>query len=184
MSRIGKLAIKVPAKVKVGVEGSTVKVEGPKGKLERTLPGVSVELDGDTLSVKRPDDSREARAMHGLSRSLLANMVTGVSDGFERKLELYGVGFRADVKGRVINFNIGFSHPIAFELPEGITAEWKELKAGDKQGEVFIRGIDKDLIGRTASEIRALRPPEPYKGKGIKYAEEIIRRKEGKTGAA
>jgi large subunit ribosomal protein L6 len=184
MSRIGKLAIKLPEKVKVAVDGNTVKVEGPKGKSERTLKGVSIEVADGVISVKRPDESRQAKALHGLSRTLVANMVKGVSQGFERKLELFGVGFRAEVKGRAVNFTIGFSHPISFALPEGITAEYKELKAGDKQGEIYIRGVDKDMLGRTASEIRALRPPEPYKGKGIKYAEEVIRRKEGKTGAA
>ena len=185
MSRIGKLPIKVPDKVKVVVEGDVVRVEGPKGKASRVIKGVHVEVAAGEVLVKRPDDSRQARALHGLSRSLVANMVKGVSEGFERKLELYGVGFRAEVKGKdAVNFTIGYSHPVLFKLPEGITAEWKETKTGDKQGEVFIRGVDNDLLGRTASEIRALRPPEPYKGKGIKYAEETIRRKEGKTGAA
>ena len=184
MSRIGKLAIKVPEKVKVAVDGNVVKVEGPKGKMEKSLKGVSVAVENGAVSVQRPDETRQSKALHGLSRTLVANMVKGVSQGFERKLELYGVGFRAEVKGKFVNFNIGYSHPINFALPEGITAEWKEVKAGDKQGEVYIRGVDKDLLGRTASEIRALRPPEPYKGKGIKYAEETIRRKEGKTGAA
>jgi large subunit ribosomal protein L6 len=184
MSRIGKLAIKVPDKVRVAVEDGLVKVEGPKGKSQRQLKGVVVKVDNGAVLVERPDDSREAKALHGLSRTLIANMVKGVSQGFERKLELYGVGFRAEVKGKQINFTIGFSHPAVFALPEGVTAEWKELKAGDKQGEVYIRGVDKDLLGRTASEIRSLRPPEPYKGKGIKYAEETVRRKQGKTGAA
>ena len=185
MSRIGKLPITVPDKVKVVIEGDQVRVEGPKGKVSRRITGVNVELASGVINVSRPDESRQARSLHGLSRSLIANMVKGVSDGFERKLELYGVGFRAEVKGKdAINFTIGYSHPILFKLPEGVTAEWKELKTGDKQGEVFIRGVDNDILGRTASEIRALRPPEPYKGKGIKYAEEVIRRKEGKTGAA
>ena len=184
MSRIGKLPINVPDKVKVAVQGDKVTVEGPKGRLERTFKIVGIEVKEGAVHVTRPDEGREARAMHGLSRTLLANMVKGVSAGFERKLELYGVGFRAEVKGKAVNFTIGYSHPILFPLPEGVTAEWKELKAGDKQGEVYIRGIDKDLLGRTAAEIRALRPPEPYKGKGIKYAEETIRRKQGKTGAA
>jgi len=184
MSRIGKLAVKVPEKVKVVVDGATVKVEGPKGKASRILKGVEVVVEKGSVSIKRPDDSRQSKALHGLSRSLVANMVKGVSEGFERKLELFGVGFRAEVKGKFVNFNLGYSHPIAFPLPEGVTAEWKEVKAGDKQGEVYIRGVDNDQLGRTASEIRALRPPEPYKGKGIKYAEETIRRKEGKTGAA
>ena len=185
MSRIGKLAIKIPEKVKVTVDGALVTVEGPKGKTSRTLRGVGVDVGAGEVLVRRVDDSKPARALHGLSRTLVANMVKGVSDGFERKLELYGVGFRAEVKGKeAVNFTIGFSHQILFKLPEGITAEWKELKAGDKQGEIFIRGVDKDLLGRTAAEIRKLRPPEPYKGKGIKYAEEVIRRKQGKTGAA
>ncbi|MFP5501373.1 MAG: 50S ribosomal protein L6 [Candidatus Sericytochromatia bacterium] len=184
MSRIGKLPIKVPEKVKVAIADGSVTVEGPKGKLQKAFKGVGIELKDGTVAVGRPDDSRQAKALHGLSRTLLANMVKGVSTGFERKLELYGVGFRAEVKGKAINFTIGFSHPILFPLPEGVSAEWKEVKAGDKQGEVYIRGIDKDLLGRTAAEIRALRPPEPYKGKGIKYAEEIVRRKQGKTGAA
>lgn len=184
MSRIGKLPIKVPEKVKVGVDGTHVVVEGPKGRLERTFKLVGIEVKDGEVLVSRPNEERASRAMHGLSRTLLANMVNGVSKGFERKLELYGVGFRAEVKGKAINFTIGYSHQILFPLPEGVTAEWKELKAGDKQGEVYIRGVDKDLLGRTAADIRALRPPEPYKGKGIKYAEEIIRRKQGKTGAA
>lgn len=184
MSRIGKLPIKVPAKVKVGVAGSTITVEGPKGRLERTFSVVGVEVKDDEVIVSRPNEERGTRAVHGLERTLIANMVTGVSTGFERKLELYGVGFRAEVRGQAINFNIGYSHQILFPLPEGVSAEWKDLKAGDKQGEVYIRSIDKDLLGRTAADIRALRPPEPYKGKGIKYAEEIIRRKQGKTGAA
>lgn len=184
MSRIGKLPIRLPEKVKVAVDGGLVKVEGPKGKIERSVRGVEVRVDGNQVVVSRPDDSPGSRALHGLGRTLVNNMVKGVSQGFERKLELYGVGYRAEVKGRQINFSLGFSHPVPFDLPEGITAEWKELKAGDKQGEVFLRGVDKDQLGRTASEIRALRPPEPYKGKGIKYAEETIRRKQGKTGAA
>jgi len=185
MSRIGKLAIKVPDKVKVAVEADLVRVEGPKGKTSRRLPGVAVEVSGAQVLVKRPNETREAKALHGLSRTLVANMVKGVSEGFERKLELYGVGFRAEVKGKgAENFTIGNSHPILSKLPEGVTAEGKEVKAGDKQGEVYIRGVDKDLLGRTAAEIRKLRPPEPYKGKGIKYAEETIRRKQGKTGAA
>jgi large subunit ribosomal protein L6 len=146
---------------------------------------VLVEVAAGQVNVNRIDDSRESRALHGLSRTLVANMVKGVSDGFERKLELFGVGFRAEVKGKdAVNFSLGYSHPILFKLPAGVTAEWKEVKAGDKQGEVYIRGVDKDLLGRTAAEIRALRPPEPYKGKGIKYAEETIKRKQGKTGAA
>lgn len=184
MSRIGKLPIKMPPKVKVAVDGLAVTVEGPKGRLERTFVGVGIEVKGDEVIVSRPNEERETRAMHGLARTLLANMVDGVSTGFERKLELYGVGFRAQVSGSTLNLNIGFSHPILVPLPDGVTAEWKETKTGDKQGEIYLRSIDKDLLGRTTADIRALRPPEPYKGKGIKYAEETIRRKQGKTGAA
>lgn len=184
MSRIGKLAIKIPDKVKVAVESGLVTVEGPKGKAQKLLPGVSIVVADGEVQVTRPDESRQSRALHGLSRTLLANMVTGVSTGFERRLEVFGVGFRAEVKGKAIQFNLGYSHPVVFPLPEGITAEWKDMKAGDKQGEVYLRGTDKDLLGRTAADIRALREPEPYKGKGIKYAEEIIRRKQGKTGGS
>ena len=169
----------------MNVQGGLVSVEGPKGKTSRKLKGVDVVVEAGAVHVKRPDDSRQSRALHGLSRTLIANMVKGVAEGFERKLELYGVGFRAEVKGKdAVTFTIGYSHPVVFKLPPGVTAEWKEVKAGDKQGEVYIRGVDRDLLGRTAAEIRMLRPPEPYKGKGIKYAEETIRRKQGKTGAA
>lgn len=184
MSRIGKLPIQLPDKVKVVVDGALVTVEGPKGKAQQNLPGVNIAIENGAVVVTRPDESRQSRALHGLTRTLVANMVQGVSTGFERKLEVFGVGYRAEVKGRQINFNLGYSHPVIFELPEGVTAEWKEMKAGDKQGELTLRGADKDRLGRTASEIRALRAPEPYKGKGVKYAEETIRRKQGKTGAA
>lgn len=136
MSRIGKLAIKVPDKVKIAIDGDTVRVEGPKGKTQRILKGVEVELADKVVTVKRPDDSRQARSLHGLSRTLIANMVKGVSVGFERKLEVFGVGFRAEVKGRDVNFTIGFSHPVPFALPDGVTAEWKELKAGDRKSVV------------------------------------------------
>ncbi len=181
MSRIGKMPIVLPDKVKVAVDGKTIRVEGPKGKSQLTLAPQNpcqVALDGKTLKVERPDDSRDARAMHGITRTLVANMVRGVSTGFERQLEINGVGFRAEVKGKEVHFTLGFSHPVVFPLPEGVTAEV------DKQTRVVIRGADKHLLGLTAAKIRALRPPEPYKGKGIKYAEETIRRKQGKTGAA
>jgi large subunit ribosomal protein L6 len=184
MSRIGKLPVKIPEKVKVAVEGGLVKVEGPKGKTQRQLKGVTVEVANGVVTVKRPDDSRQAKALHGLSRTLVANMVKGVSQGFERKLELFGVGFRAEVKGNAVHFTVGYSHAAIFNLPEGVKAEWKEVKAGDKQGEIYVRGVDNDVLGRTVDQMRRLRKPEPYKGKGIKYAEETIRRKQGKTGAA
>jgi len=184
MSRIGRLPVKLPDKVKVLVEGELVKVEGPKGRTSRKLPGVTVQVDKNVVTVGRTGETREARSLHGLSRTLVANMVKGVSQGFERKLEVFGVGYRAEVKGPKVVFSLGYSHPIEFDLPEGVSAEWKETKAGDKQGEVYVRGVDNDTVGRIVSEMRKLRPPEPYKGKGVKYAEERVRRKQGKTGAA
>ena len=185
MSRIGRNPIAIPDKVKVAVEGNLVRIEGPKGKTAvQVAAPMKVTVDGKSVSVVRADDSREARSLHGLTRSLLANMLEGVHQGYQRTLEVAGVGFKAEVRGRDVHFSIGFSHPVVFPLPEGVAAEWKELKAGDKQGEVVLKSHDKDLLGRTAAKVRGLRPAEPYKGKGIKYAEETIRRKVGKTGAA
>jgi large subunit ribosomal protein L6 len=175
------MPVAIPDKVKVAIEGRTIRAEGPKGKGQMSLADhnpCKVALDGKAVKVERPDDSREARAMHGITRTLVANLIRGVSTGFERTLEITGVGFRAEVKGKEVHFTLGFSHPVVFPLPEGISAEV------DKQTRVIIRGADKHLLGLTAAKIRALRPPEPYKGKGIKYAEETIRRKQGKTGAA
>lgn len=183
MSRIGKLPIEIPASVKVNLEGNTVTVNGPKGTASRELPGVNIAVEGSTLVVTRPDETRQSRALHGLSRSLLNNMVQGVSTGFERKLEVIGVGYRAEVKGNQVHMALGYSHPVIYDLPEGVSAEWKDVRGGDKQGELTLRSADKDQLGRTAAEIRALRAPEPYKGKGVKYFEETIRRKAGKTGA-
>jgi len=180
MSRIGKLPVKIPEKVKVAVDGTTVKFEGPKGKMSLAFnPIVKVVVANGELSVTRPDESRLAKGLHGLTRTLMRNAIDGVTKGYERVLEISGVGFKAEGKGKEINFTLGFSHPVVFKLPEGITA-----KVDPKQTRVVIRGVDKHLLGLTAAKIRALRPPEPYKGKGIKYAEEIVRRKEGKTGAA
>jgi large subunit ribosomal protein L6 len=180
MSRVGKLPVKIPEKVKVAVSGHSVKVEGPKGKMTFPFnPVVSVEVAGNEVKVTRPDETRLAKGLHGLTRTLLKNAVEGVTKGYERVLEISGVGFKAELKGKEINFTLGFSHPVIFKLPEGVTAE-----VDPKQTKVVIRGVDKHLLGLTAAKIRALRPPEPYKGKGIKYAEETIRRKEGKTGAA
>ena len=180
MSRIGKLPVKVPDKVKVAVTGNTIKVEGPKGKM--TFPfnaKMKIEVGAGEVKVVRPDDSRESRGLHGLTRTLVRNAVDGVTKGYEQVLEISGVGFKAEVKGKEIHFTLGFSHPVVFKLPEGITAE-----VDAKQTKVTVKGVDKHLLGLTAAKIRALREPEPYKGKGIKYAEETIRRKEGKTGAA
>lgn len=185
MSRIGKQPIVIPDKVKVAITGTAMKFEGPKGKNELTVPStINVTVDGKQVLVARNDESRQSRSLHGLTRSLIANMVSGVSTGYQRVLEISGVGFKAEVRGKDINFAIGYSHPVLFPLPTGVTAEWKENKAGDKQGDLYLRSHDKDLLGRVAAKVRAIRPPEPYKGKGIKYAEETIRRKVGKTGAA
>jgi len=185
MSRIGKQPITIPDKVKVALNGAVLQVEGPKGKNEMTVPGaLTITVQDKKVLIARGDDSRESRSLHGLTRSLVANMVSGVTQGYQRQLEISGVGFKAEVRGKEINFAIGYSHPVVFPLPAGVTAEWKENKAGDKQGDLFLRGHDKDLLGRVAAKVRAIRPPEPYKGKGIKYAEETIRRKVGKTGAA
>jgi large subunit ribosomal protein L6 len=180
MSRVGRQPIKIPEKVKVSVDGSTVKVEGPKGKMTfPTNPLVKIEVDKGEIRVLRPDESKLAKGLHGLTRTIVRNAVDGVVKGYERVLEISGVGFKADVKGKDINFTLGFSHPVVFKIPEGVTAE-----VDAKQTRLTIRGVDKHQLGLTAAKIRALRPPEPYKGKGIKYAEETIRRKEGKTGAA
>ena len=180
MSRVGKLPVKIPEKVKVSVDGTLVKVEGPKGKMSFPYnPTVTVAVDKSQVTVTRPDDSRVARGLHGLTRTLVKNAVEGVVKGYERGLEITGVGFKAEVKGKDVHFTLGFSHPVVFKLPEGITAE-----VDAKQTKITVKGVDKHLLGLTAAKIRALRPPEPYKGKGIKYAGETIRRKEGKTGAA
>jgi large subunit ribosomal protein L6 len=180
MSRIGKLPVKLPEKVKVTVDGTTVKVEGPKGKTSFTVnPLMKIQVEKGEVLVLRPDDSTKARSLHGLTRTLVRNAVDGVTKGYERTLDIVGVGFKAEAKGKEVNFLLGFSHPVIFKLPEGITAE-----VDAKQTRMTVRGADKHLVGMTSARIRELRPPEPYKGKGIKYAHETIRRKEGKTGAA
>ena len=188
MSRIGKLAIKLGDKVKASVAGQAVKFEGPKGKLDVKFdPEMTVEVKDGQIRVQRPDDSRHARAMHGLTRSILANAAKGVAAGWERRLDIRGVGFRAEVKGKQINFMLGFSHPVIFDLPEGVTAEVDKASRtedGLPTLGLTLRSANREVLGATAVRIRALRPPEPYKGKGIKYAEERVRRKEGKTGTA
>lgn len=177
MSRIGKLPVEIPQGVKITYNDSVVRVEGPKGALSRSImDGVSIEVSEKTLVVNRLDDGIKARSAHGLTRTLINNMVTGVTKGFESALEISGVGYRAEAKGDVLNLSLGYSHPIAFELPKGISVEV------DKMTKVLIKGIDKELVGQTAAKIRAFRGPEPYKGKGIKYAGEAILRKAGKTG--
>jgi len=176
MSRIGKQPIEMPAGVKAALDGVTVRVTGPKGGLSFDLsPEITVEIKGQTIEVKRADDERAAMALHGLSRTIINNMVTGVSAGFEKKLEIVGVGYRADVQGSTVNLLLGYSHPIKYELPEGISAKV------ERQTLITIGGIDKQLVGQVAAEIRSFRMPEPYKGKGIKYAGEVIQRKAGKA---
>ena len=178
MSRIGKLPVQVPANVKVHVADGVVRVEGPRGKLERhTEPEVSVAVEGTKVLVKRRDDSRRARSIHGLTRVLIDNMVQGVGKGFTRVLEISGVGYRAEARGNVLFLTLGYSHPIAFHLPAGITAKV------ERQVIVTLEGADRELLGHVAAAVRELRPPEPYKAKGVKYAEERIRRKAGKAAA-
>jgi len=178
MSRIGRLAIPVPSGTKITVNDGTVRVEGPKGKLSATLrPEVALKVDGGTATVTRSGDSNAERAVHGLTRKLVANMVEGVSKGFQRTLEITGVGYRADSRGNGLFLSLGYSHPILYQLPPGITAKV------DKQVVITLEGADRELLGQVAAQIRELRPPEPYKGKGIKYAGEHIRRKAGKAAA-
>jgi large subunit ribosomal protein L6 len=177
MSRIGKKPIEVPAKVKVniGAEGA-VTVEGPKGKLSWSLPkAVRARVDGNSVSLDREGESRQVKALHGLSRALIANMVTGVNEGFKKELEIQGVGFKAAVQGQKLNLSLGKSHPMLFRIPTNVKITVAE---GTK---ITIEGVDKHLVGQTAADIRAFYPPEPYKGKGVRYLGEQIRRKEGKT---
>lgn len=177
MSRIGKKPIFIPKDVEVKSEGDFLIVKGPKGELKRKIhPKVRLDVDGDNIAVSVADESVESRSLHGLFRVLVDNMVTGVSKGFENTLEIVGVGYRAEMKGRTAIFNLGYSSPIQFELPDGIDAKIEKTK-------IILSGIDKELVGHTAAKIRALRKPEPYKGKGIRYTDEIIRRKAGKAGA-
>jgi large subunit ribosomal protein L6 len=178
MSRIGKAPIAVPGGVDVRIDGSTVTVKGPKGELSRKVADqVSVRQDGDQLLVERADDSREARALHGLTRSLVANMVTGVTDGFRKELDIVGVGYRAAVKGsNAIELALGFSHPVVVNAPPGIDFV---VPAPTR---IEVHGIDKQLVGQVAADIRAWRKPEPYKGKGVRYVDEHVRRKAGKAG--
>ncbi|MCZ2200742.1 50S ribosomal protein L6 [Cylindrospermopsis raciborskii] len=177
MSRIGKRPITIPAKVQVAIDGTKVVVKGPKGELSRDLPThVTVSQSGETLLVTRRDDTRTSRQMHGLSRTLVANMVEGVSQGFQRRLEIQGVGYRAQVQGANLVLNIGYSHQVQIEPPAGVQF------AVENNTNVIVSGYDKEVVGNTAAKIRAVRPPEPYKGKGIRYAGEVVRRKAGKTG--
>jgi large subunit ribosomal protein L6 len=177
MSRVGKLPISIPQGVTVNLQDSVLTVKGPKGTLARPIPGsLDYELDASAIRILRKDDSNDARALHGLMRALINNMVHGVSQGFVMTLEIQGTGYRADAPGGVVNLSLGYSHPIAFPLPDGI-------KASIEKNSIRLEGIDKELLGQTAAKIKALRPVEPYKGKGIRYAGEHVLRKAGKTGS-
>ena len=177
MSRIGRKPVVVPAGVEVAVNGNIVTVKGPKGQLEQEISkNLTVEVKEGEVVVTRPDDSRENRAQHGLARTLINNMIIGVTQGFEKKMQLIGVGYKAEKKGNTLVMNLGYSHPVEMVDPEGITTEVPNA------AEVIVKGADKALVGNYAANIRAWRKPEPYKGKGIKYVDEVIRRKEGKTG--
>ena len=176
MSRIGRAPIAIPAGVEVVVDGSTVTVKGAKGTLTRTMnSNITITKDGDTITVTRPNDHKDNRSLHGLTRTLIANMIEGVSNGYKKELEINGIGYRAEVKGSTLVMKIGFSHDVIMDAPEGVSVEVN----GNK---VTVSGADKQKVGQFAAEIREKRPPEPYKGKGIKYVDEYIRRKEGKAG--
>ena len=177
MSRIGKLPIEIPKGVTVTLEDLTVTVKGPKGELTRQIiDAVTVVIDDNKLKVTRPDDSIKSRAAHGLTRTLLNNMVVGVTAGYQTDLEINGVGYRAELKGSDLHLSLGYSHPVIYPLPTGITVDV------EKMTKLSVKGIDKELVGQTAAKIRSFRGPEPYKGKGVKYATETILRKAGKTG--
>ena len=179
MSRIGKQPVELPDNVEASLEGQTVTISGPKGKLSRQIPDViGLAIDDSVINVERPDDSRDVRSQQGMVRSLVANMVEGVAEGFSKELEINGVGYRAEKHGDYIRFDLGFSHPILFELPEQVEATL------ESQTEIKLDSPDKELLGQIAAKIRDLRPPEPYKGKGIKYKDERVRRKVGKAGVA
>ncbi len=177
MSRVGNKPVDLPDGVDIKIDGQAVTVKGSKGELNREFnERIGFDVDTGVITVTRPDDTRESRALHGLSRALLANMVIGVSDGYTKVLEIQGVGYRASLKGKDVELLVGFSHPVVVEAPEGITLEVPE------QTRIIVSGIDKEQVGQVAANIRKVRPPEPYKGKGIRYAGEYVRRKAGKAG--
>ncbi len=179
MSRIGKLPVKVPSGVECKIQGSQFSVKGPKGQLARELhPNMKLVHENDELKVVRPSDARTDRALHGLTRSLVNNMVVGVTEGFSKQLNIVGVGYRVELKGKDLLLHLGYSHPISYPAPKGI-----EFEVDQKANTIIVKGIDKQRVGQTAAEIREFRPPEPYKGKGVMYSTERIRRKVGKTAA-
>jgi large subunit ribosomal protein L6 len=178
MSRLGKLPVELPSGVKAVIAQGLINVEGPKGKLKMEIPkGIELVLEGTKIVSRRSSDTAEQKARHGLARSLLANMVKGVAQGFEKKLSIQGVGYRAAIKGQAIGLTLGFSHPVDFPLPTGVTAKV------DGNTTIILQSADKALLGDTAAKIRAIRPPEPYQGKGIRYSDEVVRRKAGKAAA-
>jgi large subunit ribosomal protein L6 len=178
MSRIGRLPITVPQGVTVDVQKNSVRVKGPKGEISRSFdPAMQIGLEDDTIVVQRPTDHRRHRSLHGLTRALLNNMVVGVSEGFVRRLEIQGVGYRAEMQGKNLVLNVGYSHPVVIEPPDGISFEVEKGYRG-----IGVLGVDKELVGEMAARIRRVRPPEPYKGKGIRYQGEYVRRKAGKAG--
>jgi large subunit ribosomal protein L6 len=177
MSRVGKMAIPVPKGVTLSQDGDIVRAKGPKGELQtRLLPGFQLTVEGETAKVERTNTERRMSALHGVSRAMVANIVEGVSKGFSRELEIIGTGYRVSLDGRKLVFKLNYDHPIDFPLPKGIDADVTE-----RPPKVMIRGIDKELVGQTAANIRRLQPPEPYKGKGVKYVNEVLRRKAGKS---
>ena len=177
MSRIGNKPIAVPAGVEVKIDGQKITVKGPKGTLEREIhKNISVEMENNTIKVTRPNNEALNRSLHGLTRTLISNMIEGVEKEYTRELQINGVGYRAQKQGNNLNLTLGYSHPVIFEAPEGITFDVPNPNT------IIVRGIDKELVGQTAAVVRSKRPPEVYRGKGIKYADEVIRRKEGKTG--
>jgi len=179
MSRVGNAPIDIPSGVEIKIDGSTVAVKGSKGTLTKTFSErVAVAVDEGQIKVTRADDHRESRALHGLTRALLANMVTGVSAGFAKELQTVGVGYRAALKGSTLELQVGYSHPVNIDAPDGVSFEVPEPT------KIIVRGIDKEKVGQAAANIRSVRPPEPYKGKGIRYVDEYVRRKAGKAGVA
>ena len=177
MSRIGRMAIPIPTGVQVSIDGNHVAVTGPKGKLERDIaPELTLVNDDGTLHVERPNDDKRSRELHGLTRTLVANMVTGVTDGFRKGLEITGVGYRAQLVGKKLQLNLGYSHPIEIDPPDGVSFEV------ENPTRLAVVGVDKELVGHIAAKVRATRKPEPYKGKGVRYTGEVVRRKAGKAG--
>jgi len=178
VSRIGHQPVEIPSGVDIKIDGTHVRVKGPKGELEFTFsPKLEIKEENDEIVITRPNDQREARALHGTTRALINNMVLGVTEGFEKELRLVGVGYRASLSGNNLVLNVGYSHPVELEPPEGIT-----LEVGERSQQVIVRGYDKQKVGQIAADVRKVRPPEPYKGKGIRYQGEWIRRKAGKAG--